>query len=84
MKKREIIIKALSRLSEPIVILRDWEMLERFIWEMWENLWEEARKVITLDDLHFAFVDANITYKMMNSNFDLDVYYNRNNEWRSI
>ena len=83
MKKREIIINAINILSEPIIIERDWEMLERFIWEMWENLWEEARKNITIQDLHFAFVDANIMYKMMNNDFDIDVYYNKW-KWKSI
>lgn len=71
MNKIEIIKKSIIQINSPIIIER-WENLERFIFEMWQQLW--SPKDIQPIDLYFAFVDANIGYKMQNTSFDKDLF----------
>lgn len=66
MNREEAVKTAINHINSPIVIER--EMLKRFIYEMYEQLWEP--KDFSCIDLYFAFVDANIGYKMMNKNFN--------------
>lgn len=77
--KVKIIKNAINKLSEPIIIER-WEMLYRFIFEMWQHLW--SPKEISPLDLYFAFIDWNIWYMMMNKDFNMK-YFNKNGKSKS-